>query len=71
MRFYKENIALSQNNKKVKKKNLSSGTHKIFYPLGIIFIVLFIVISAFILERISRRNKRIDNSLIDYESKSD
>jgi len=71
MRFYKENIVKSQNNKKLKKKNLSSGTNKIFYPLGIVFIVLFIMISAFVLERISKRKKRIDNSLIDYESKSE
>jgi hypothetical protein len=70
MRFYRENIAKTQNNKKLKKKNLSSGTNKIFYPLGIVLVVLFIVIFAFVLERISKRKKRIDNSLIDYESKS-
>jgi hypothetical protein len=71
MRFYRENIAKNQNNKKLKKKNLSSGTNKIFYPLGIVLVVLFVVIFAFVLERISKRKKRIDNSLIDYESKSD
>lgn len=71
MRFYRENIEKKQKNKKMKKKNLSSGINKIFYPLGIVFIVLFIVIFAFVLERISRRKKRIDNSLIDYESKSE
>ena len=71
MRFYRENIVKNQNNKKLKKKNLSSGTNKIFYPLGIALVVLFVVIFAFVLERISKRKKRIDNSLIDYESKSD
>ena len=67
MRFYRENIPKTQINKKIKKKNLSSGT---FYPLGIVLVVLLIVIFAFALERISKRKKRIDNSLIDYESKS-
>jgi hypothetical protein len=71
IRFYRENIVKSQSNKKLKKKNLSSGINKIYYPLGIILFVLFIVIFAFVLERISKRRKRIDNSLIDYESKSD
>ena len=69
IRFYPEKTAKKKTNKKLSKKNLDNGTNKIrYYQLGFILVVLTIGIFAFVLDRVTKRKYRINNSLIDYKS---
>ena len=70
IRFYPEKKIKKKTNKKISKKNLDNGNNnKRYYQLGLILVFLTIGIFAFILERVSKRKYRINNSLIDYESR--
>ena len=65
LRFYKEN-KIKNITKKPEENNAENRTNKRLYQLGLIIIVLAIGIIAFALERVVKKKKRINNSLIDY-----
>ena len=65
LRFYKENI-IKNIKKKPDEKNVEKTTNKRFYQLGLILIIVAIGIIAFALERVVKKKKRINNTLIDF-----
>jgi hypothetical protein len=65
LRFYKENM-MKTIRKKPEENNVENTTNKRLYQLGLILIIVAIGIIAFTLERVIKKKKRINNSLIDY-----
>ena len=66
-------ILKKKSKKKTKKNNIkknldSVNNKKRYYQLGLILVVLAIGIFAFVLDRVTKRKYRINNSLIDYKS---
>lgn len=64
IRFYRENIVKSQSNKKLKKKNLSSGINKIFYPLVIILVVFLLRYLLLFLKEYQKEEKELITHLL-------